>query len=57
MKKFRVTITEISKKDVIVEAEDQCEAEGIVNDMWHRSEVILDSDDFVEMNVEGKEIR
>lgn len=56
MPKFKVTITEISKKDVIVEAEDQCEAEEIVNDMWHRSEVILDSDDFVEMTVEGEKI-
>lgn len=52
---YSVTITEISKKTVTVEAESQAEAEQKVNEAWHNSEYILDADDFVEVGFEASD--
>lgn len=52
-KSFRVTITEISKRTVEVEAGDQHEAEQMVSDGWHRSEYILGPEDFVDVEFEA----
>lgn len=45
--KFKVTITEMLKRMVEVEADDQHEAEQMVSDGWHNSKYILDAEDFV----------
>lgn len=44
--KFEVTITEISKMSVIVEANCREEAEQIVADKWYACEYVLDADNF-----------
>lgn len=56
MDTYKVTITETSKREVEVEADSRAEAEDIVNDMWYRGEIILDADDFVEMDCSAEEI-
>ncbi|MCM1062515.1 MAG: DpnD/PcfM family protein [Eubacterium sp.] len=43
---YRVTITEISKMNVIVEANCRDEAERIVSDKWRNSEYVLDCENF-----------
>ena len=45
-KNYKVTITEVLKMTVDVEAEDEREAEQIVSDRWRDSDYILDADDF-----------
>jgi len=55
MKTYKVTITETSKRDVEVEADSAEEAEDIVNDMWYRGEIILDADDFFEVDYSSAE--
>ena len=52
-RKFRVTITETSKMTIEVEADDQQQAEQIVSDGWHRSEYVLDADNFVGVEFEA----
>lgn len=47
--KFNVTITEILKMTIEVEAEDQQQAEQIISDNWKSGEYILDSDNFVDV--------
>lgn len=44
--KYRVTITEMSRMDVIVEAGCPEEAEQIVSDKWRNGEYVLDSENF-----------
>ena len=46
-RKFKVTITETLELTVEVEADDQQQAEQMVSDGWHRSEYVLDADNFV----------
>ncbi len=55
MREYDVTITEILRKTVTVEAESMAEAEQMVNDAWHNSEYILDADDFQEVQFESPE--
>lgn len=54
-KEFDVTITEVLKKTVTVEADSLEEAEQMVSDDWHKGEYILDADDFVDVEFSGKE--
>lgn len=51
MNEYNVTITELLKKTV--EAESREEAEQLVMDAWHRSEYILDADDFKEVQIKA----
>lgn len=51
--RFKVTITETLKRTVEVEANDQQEAEQMVSDGWHKSEYILDAEDFVDVAFEA----
>lgn len=44
--KFEVTITEISKMSVIVEANCREEAEQIVADKWYACKYVLNADNF-----------
>ena len=48
MKKFNVEITETLRRNVVVEAFDEREAEEKVRNAWRKSEYILDADDFLE---------
>ena len=52
-RKYKVTITEISKMTVEVEADDQQQAEQMVSDGWHRSEYVLDADNFIGVEFEA----
>ena len=52
-RKFRVTITEILKQMVKVEADDPHEAEQMVSDGWNSSKHILGSEDFVDVEFEA----
>lgn len=47
--RFKVTITEILKRSVEVDAGDPREAEQMVSDGWHKSEYILGAEDFVDV--------
>lgn len=53
MREFDVTITETLKKTVTVEAENREEAEQLVSDRWHRSDYILDAEDFEGVTFSG----
>ena len=55
MKEFDVTITEKLQAVVTVEAETREEAERMVNDQWRSGDHILDADNFVDVEFEGKE--
>ena len=59
MKEFEVTITETLQKTVTVEAESREEAENQINKLWSDGEIVLDADDFADVEFqsdEGKEI-
>lgn len=56
MQRYKVTITEISKMDVDVEAESREEAEQIVGDGWRRSEYVLNSDYFDGVEFEAEDL-
>ena len=59
MKEFNVTITETLQKSITVEATSKDEALQMVEDMWHDGDIILDPDDFLDVNYsadEGREI-
>ena len=51
-KKFRMTIIEILKQVVEVEADDPHEAEQMVSDGWQSSKYILGSEDFIDAEFE-----
>ena len=55
MKEFDVTITEKLQAVVTVEAETREEAEQMVSDQWRSGDHILDADNFVDVEFEGKE--
>ena len=46
--KYNVTITEILKKTIEIEAEDIINAIDIARDKYNKEEVILTADDFAE---------
>ncbi len=52
---YKVTITEISKTNVIVEASCRKDAEQIVSDKWRNSEYILDSENFCDVKFSAVE--
>lgn len=59
MKEFEVTITETLQKTVSIEAETKEEAKQLVEDMWKDGDIILDADDFADVEYaadNGKEI-
>ena len=53
-KNYKVTITEVLKMTVDVEAEDECEALQTVSDKWRNGDYILDADNFVEVEFEAE---
>ena len=55
MKEFMVRIIETSIREVEIEAEDQCEAEEIIEREWNDSKIILDADDFDNVKFEAYE--
>lgn len=47
MKKFDVEITETLQRTVSVEADSRAEAERLVTEAWNNEDYVLDSTDFV----------
>ncbi len=59
MKEFEVTITETLEKVVTIEADSKEEALRLADEMWKNSDIVLDSDNFVDVDYDvddGKEI-
>lgn len=56
MKKYEVTVQETLERKVIVEAENQESAEEIVRKAYDRSELILNADDFTEVQFSTKKV-
>lgn len=59
MKEFEVTITETLQKTVNIEAETKEEAAQLVKEMWDNGDIILDADNFADVEYaanNGKEI-
>lgn len=54
IKEFEITITEILKQTVIVEADSPEGAKQIACDNWHKGECVLDADNFVDVDFEVK---
>lgn len=55
MKKFKVTITEILKREIYVEAEEAEEAERIAEKQYYSGEHVLDSEDYQTTTFEAEE--
>lgn len=51
MKKFDVEITETLQRTVSVEADSRAEAERLVTEAWNNEDYVLDSTDFVGVDV------
>lgn len=51
MKEYTVSIREILIRDVKVRAKSEVDAIEKINDMYTNSEIILDYDDFVDMDI------
>lgn len=45
--KYLVNVEEISSRDIIVEAENETDAEFIVEGLYHKEKIVLDSNDFI----------
>ena len=45
-KKYKVAVTELLRKVVVVEAKDEAEAHQRVSDAWQNGEYVLDGRDF-----------
>ena len=52
--KYKVTITEMLKRDVFVEADSVEEAEELVGDGWSEGKYILVAEDFDDVRFEAK---
>lgn len=50
-KKFEVTIEEILRKTIIVEAEDDAEAYQMAEDLYKEEKEVLTADDFSEYGI------
>ena len=46
MKKYKVAVTELLRRVILVEAADEEQARQRASDAWHNSEVILSAEDF-----------
>lgn len=58
MKEFEITITETLEKKITVEALSKDEAEQAARDMWNDADIILDAEDFIDVDFktdDGKE--
>ena len=51
MPKFKITIEESLRATEVIEAETREEAIEIMEEMWNKAEIVLDSDNFTEMNI------
>lgn len=54
-KNYKVRITETLVMNVDIEAHSREEAEQIASDNWHRSDYILDADNFIGVDFEATE--
>lgn len=56
MKKYEVTIQETLVRKVIVEADDMENAEDIVRRRYDRADLVLDADDFSDVQFSTKQV-
>lgn len=54
MKTYQVDIVETLKMTVDVEADSREKAECIVNEQWHKSDYVLDADNFTGVEFKAK---
>ncbi len=54
--KYPVEVTELSQRNIEVEADSRAEAERIAEEMWNQEEIILDSGDFKEAFFKAEEV-
>lgn len=45
--KYLVSVEEILSRDIIVEAENEIDAESIVEDLYYKEKIVLDDSDFI----------
>lgn len=51
MKNFKFEITETLQKTINIEAENENDAYKIISDMYKNGDIILDSDDFIDKEI------
>lgn len=56
MAKYLVTIKETSQKTVVVEADNEFEAEDIAESAYSKGDIVLDAEDFFENEFSAREI-
>lgn len=56
MAKFLVQVKETLQRTYVVEADDEYEAEDIVETAYSRCEIVLDADDFLENDFSAKKV-
>ena len=57
MKEFEVTITETLQKTVNIEAETKEEAAQLVKEMWNNGDIILDADNFADVEYAANNVK
>ena len=50
--KYIIDIIETLKKSIDIEANNECEAKGKIESMYHNGQIILTADDFSDVNFE-----
>jgi len=53
MKTFEIEIVETLRRVVSIDANSEDEARQSVIDQWHAEEIVLDSDDFVDVEIDN----
>ena len=56
IKRFIVTVTEILKKEVLIEAESIADAEETAFDEWNDEKIVLTADDFSNVHFNAEEV-
>lgn len=51
MKTFKFEITETLQKTINIEAENEIDAYKLINDMYKNGDIILDTDDFIDKEI------
>lgn len=57
IKRFIVTVTEILKKEVLIEAESIADAEETAFDEWNDEKIVLTADDFSNVHFNAEEVK
>ena len=54
--KYPVEVTELSQRNIEVEADSRAEAERIAEEMWNQEEIVLNSGDFKKAFFKAEEV-